>query len=59
MPSFIAGRDSFPIVCHPTPPSQRVRRAHLSRAGFIGLVAVWVAALLLVLSVSAWVGSAG
>jgi len=59
MRNDLAGYGSFPIERRPAPPSRRMRRAHMSRESFIGLVAIWSAALLLIFAVSVSVGLAG
>lgn len=59
MRNDLACYGSFPIERRPTPPSRRMRRAQMSPEIFIGLVAIWCAALVLIFAVSVSVGLAG
>ena len=59
MRTHIARRIPTAATRHPATPSRRARRAAMSRAGFIGLVAGWSGALMLILSVSTFIRLAG
>jgi len=47
------------VARHPASPSRHARRADMSPASFVGLVAGWSGALMLILSVSAFIRLAG
>jgi len=55
----IAQRMPTAATPHPAMPSRRAGRAAMSRADFIGLVAGWSGALVLILSASAFIRLAG
>jgi hypothetical protein len=49
----VASHKADQVIRRPTPPSSRARRAEMSRARFLALVAGWSGAVVLVFTVSA------
>jgi len=55
MRSRLAPQSFVAAMAAPPPPSWRARNADMTRKGFIGLVAGWCSALVLILAVSAFI----
>jgi hypothetical protein len=55
MPSRLASQSFVATMAAPPAPSWRARNADMTRKGFIGLVAGWCSALVLILAVSAFI----
>ena len=59
MRSHIASPSFVAAMAAPLAPSCRARHADMTRMGFIGLVAGWCGALVLILAVSAFIRFVG
>ena len=55
MPSRLASQSFVAAIAAPPAPSSRARNADMTRKGFIGFVAGWCSALVLILVVSAFI----
>ena len=59
MRSRLAAQSFVTAITAPPAPSRRARGADMTRKGFIGLVAGWSIALVLILAVSAFIRFVG